>query len=155
MKRKALMLTAATLFAAVVVCYAAGDAFTGTWKLNEGKSKIGAGLAKNSTVVYSASGGSVTVTLDGTDASGKDYHAEWTGKYDGKDYPVTGDPTADARAYTLVNAHTLKITSKKDGKVTSTTRVVVSADGKSRTVTTTGTDAKGMKTRAVSMYDKQ
>ena len=54
MKRKALMLTAATLFAAVVVCYAAGDAFTGTWKLNEAKSKIGAGASKNSTVVYSA-----------------------------------------------------------------------------------------------------
>jgi hypothetical protein len=155
MKRKALMLTAATLFAAVVVCYAAGDAFTGTWKLNEAKSKIGAGASKNSTVVYAAEGDSVKVSLDGIDPTGKSFHADWTGKYDGKDYPVTGDPTADTRSYTMVNAHTLKITSKKDGKVTTTTRVVISADGKTRTVTTTGTDANGMKTNAVSMYDKQ
>jgi len=39
----------------------------GTWKLNEAKSKIGAGSPKNSTVVYEAAGDSVKVTVDGTD----------------------------------------------------------------------------------------
>ena len=155
MKRKALVLTAAALFAAVVVCYAAGDAFMGTWKLNEAKSKMGAGLSKNSMVAYEVAGDSVKVSLDGSGSDGNPFHSEWTGKYDGKDYPVTGDPTADSRSYTMVNAHTLRITSKQGGKITSTTRVVISADGKSRTVTTTGTDAKGMKTTAVSVYDKQ
>jgi len=38
-------------FIGVAVCFAA-DAFMGTWKLNEAKSKIGAGSPKNSTVVY-------------------------------------------------------------------------------------------------------
>ena len=78
-----------------------------------------------------------------------------TGKYDGKDYPVTGDPTADSRSFEMVNDHTLTITSKQGGKVTTTMSVVVSADGKSRTVTVTGTDAKGMKTTATYVYDKQ
>ena len=39
------------------------------------------------------SGGKVTV--DGTDSDGKPVHNEWTGKYDGKDYPVTGSSTND------------------------------------------------------------
>jgi hypothetical protein len=155
MKRKALVLTAAVLFAAVVVCYAAGDAFMGTWKLNESKSTIGAGMAKNSMVVYAAAGESVKVTVDGTNADGTSLHTEWTGKYDGKYYPVTGDPTADSRSYEMVNDHTLTITSKQGDKVTTTIGVVVSADGKSRTVTVTGTDAKGMKTTATYVYDKQ
>jgi hypothetical protein len=127
----------------------------GTWQLNEAKSKMGAGISKNSTVVYEAAGDSVKVSLDGTDPNGKSFHSEWTGKYDGKDYPLTGDAIGDSRSYTMVNSHTLRITTKQGDKVTSTTRVVISADGKSRTVTTTGTDAKGMKTTAVSVYDKQ
>jgi hypothetical protein len=49
----------------------------------------------------------------------------------------------------------LKLTVKKDGKVTVTGRIVVSADGKSRIVTTgeAGAEAKSSKNRAV--YDKQ
>lgn len=39
------------------------------------------------------------------------------------------------------------MTVKKDGKVTATGRVVVSVDGKSRTVTTSGTDTQGKKTK--------
>src|SRR6267378_3914234 len=36
-----------------------------------------------------------------------------------------------------------KMTVKRDGKVTASGRIVVSTDGKSRTVTTSGTDAEG------------
>ncbi|MGH9514516.1 MAG: hypothetical protein ACRD3P_02435 [Terriglobales bacterium] len=45
--------------------------------------------------------------------------------------------------------------SKKDGKVVLTAHVVVAADGKTRTVTTMGTDAKGKKYKSVGVYDKQ
>jgi hypothetical protein len=95
------------------------------------------------------------VTVDGVDGDGKPAHNEWTGKLDGKDYPVTGDPENDMRSYRRVNDHTLALTDKKDGKVTISGRVVVSADGKSRTVTTHGTDAKGNKTTSIQVYDKQ
>lgn len=155
MKRKTIVFTAAALFAAVAVCYAAGDAFMGTWKLNEAKSKIGAGMPKNSMVVYAAADDSVKITVDGTNADGTSLHSEWTGKFDGQDYAVTGDPTADMRSYEMVDDHTLSLTSKKGGKVSGTTRVVVAADGKSRTVTSTGTGADGMKTSATYFYDKQ
>jgi hypothetical protein len=127
----------------------------GTWKLNEAKSKLAPGAPKNHTVVYEAAGDSTKVTVDGTDANGGAAHNEWTGKFDGKDYPVTGDSTSDSRAYKQVNDHTLVMTIKKDGKVTQTGRIDVAADGKSRTVITTRTDEKGKRSTSKAVYDKQ
>jgi hypothetical protein len=136
------------------VCYAA-DANMGTWKLNEAKSKLVAGNPKNNTVVYAAAGDSIKVTVDGVDGAGKPTHNEWTGKFDGKDYAVVGDPTSDTRAYKRIDDHTLELTTKKDGKTTSTGRIVVAADGKSRTLTLSGTDSKGKKFNSEAAYDKQ
>ena len=147
-------LASLVIFFAGVLCFAADDPQMGTWKLNEGKSKIAAGSPKNSTVVYAADGDNVKVTVDGTDADGKSTHNEWTGKFDGKDYAVTGDPTQDQRSYKKVNARTLQLTTKKDGKVMTSGRIVVSPDGKSRTVTTTRTDDKGKKSKSIAVYDK-
>ena len=93
--------------------------------------------------------------MDGTDSDGKPVHNEWTGKYDGKDYPVTGSSTEDTRSYKKVDARTLVITNKKGDKVTISGRAVVSADGKTRTVTITGTDPKGKKFTSTAVYDKQ
>ena len=154
MKARTMVLTVALCLLAGAVCFAS-DANMGTWKLNEAKSKFAAGATKNHTVVYEAAGDKVKVTVDGVDGDGKPAHNEWTGNFDGKDYPVTGVPSSDTRAYTKVNDHTLEMTVKKGGKVTATGRVVVSADGKSRTVTTSGTDAKGKKVKNTGVYDKQ
>ena len=71
MKTRTILLTLATLLAAVVVCFAAEDVNMGTWKLNETKSKISPGTPKNTTVVYAAAGDSVKVTVDGVAADGK------------------------------------------------------------------------------------
>ncbi len=154
MKTRTILLTLATLFVAAVVCFAA-DAQIGTWKLNEAKSKLSPGMGKNPTVVYAAAGDNVKITVDGVDADGKPTHNEWTGKFDGKDYPVTADPASDMRAYTRVDDHTLSLAVKKGGKVTTTMRIVVSADGKTRTVTVNGTDATGKKFTSTAVYDKQ
>jgi hypothetical protein len=155
MKKRTILLTVAMLFAAIAVCFAADNMFMGTWKFNEGKSKLGAGAAKNNSVTYEAMGDSIKVTVDGVDAKGKTVHDDWTGKFDGKDYPVTGDMTSDMRSYKMVNAHTLELTAKKDGKVIETGTIVVSADGKTRTVTIKGMDSMGMKVSSMAAYDKQ
>ena len=133
----------------------AADPQMGTWKLNEAKSKLAPGTGKITMVVYKSTAGKVTATVDGIDADGKPDHNEWTGKFDGKDYPVTGNPTSDARSYTKVNDRTMDFIVKKGGKVTVTGRIVVAADGKSRTVTTSGTTPKGKKFKNTSVYDKQ
>ncbi len=154
MKTRTSVLTLLLCFAGAAVCFAA-DGVMGTWKLNEAKSKIAAGSPKNTTVVYEAAGDSVKITTDGTGGDGKPAHSEWTGKFDGKDYPVTGDASTDTRSYKKVNDHTLAFTNKKGDKVGISGRVVVSADGKTRTVTLTGTDSKGKKFTATAVYDKQ
>lgn len=155
MKRKTVMFSLVALFAAATVCFAAENLMMGTWKLNEAKSKIAAGMPKTLTVVYVAAGDSVKVTVDGADATGKPTHNEWTGKFDGKDYAVTGDPESDMRSYKQVDAHTLSLTIKKGGKVTQSGTIKISADGKSRTSTIHSTDAKGVKVTSVSFSDKQ
>jgi hypothetical protein len=154
MKAKTIVLTLALYFVAAAVCFAS-DLQMGTWKLNEAKSKLAPGVSKNSTVVYEAAGDNVKVTVDGTDRDGKPAHNEWTGKFDGKDYPVTGDPDSDARSYKKVDDRTLELTVKKGGKVTFTGRIVASADGKTRTVTTSGTDSQGKKFKNTAVYDQQ
>jgi hypothetical protein len=154
MKTRTVFLTLVLCFLAGVVCFAS-DIQTGTWKLNEAKSKITAGTPKNSTVIYEAVGDNMKVTIDGTAPDGTATHSEWTGKFDGKDYPSTGNPKEDMRSVKQIDEHTLHVTSKKDGKVVLTAHVVVAPDGKSRTVTATGTDAQGKKYKSIAVYDKQ
>lgn len=153
MKTKTIGLSFILCLAAGAFCLAADDPMMGTWKLNEAKSKIAPGAPKNHTVVYAAAGDQIKITVDGSDAQGKSVHSEWTGKFDGKDYPVTGDATADMRSYKM-EGKDLELTNKKDGKVTATGKVVVSADGKTRTVTISFTDTKGAKMTSTAVYDK-
>ena len=148
------VLTLVMLFVGLTICSAQNPSL-GTWKLNEAKSKIPAGSPKNSTVTYEAAGDSIKGTIDGVDGQGKPTHTEWKGKFDGKDYPVSGDPTSDTRAIKQIDDHHYQLTVKKAGKVTLTGKAVIAADGKSRTVTVSGMDSMGMKTEAVSVYDKQ
>jgi hypothetical protein len=158
MNRKSFMRIGALLVLVLTagIAHAAGnDVFLGTWKLNEAKSKIAAGQPKNSTVVYTADGDNVKVGIDGTDAKGQTFHSDWTGKFDGKEYALTGDSSNDMRSYKVVSDHTLLVISKKGGKETYSARIVVSADGKTRTVTVTGTDASGAKITSTQTYDKQ
>ena len=154
MKKHTLLLIVGLTLAGLTSSFAASPSM-GTWKLNEKKSKLGTGGGKNSTVVYKSNlFGQVTVTVDGTDASGKPAHNEWTGKFDGKDYAVKGDPNFDMRAYKQVNDNTLDMTLKRGGKMVGMGRIVISADGKMRTVTTNATTAKGKKVHSVAVYDK-
>jgi len=154
MKMKSLLAGLFVSALAVGVALAA-DGWLGTWKLNEAKSKFPPGAAKNHTVVYETVGDSVKVTIDGVDGSGKPTHAEWTGKMDGKDYPSTGSLLDDTRSYSKIDAHTLHVVLKKGGKEVGTAHVVVSADGKSRTVTVNAPGPDGHKVTSTAVYDKQ
>ena len=154
MKAKTIALTISLVFVSVVALGFQNNPQLGTWKLNEAKSKF-AGKARNQTVVIEAAGDQIKVTVDGVDESGAAAHNEWTGKFDGKDYPITGDSTADARYYRMIDKNTWEIANKKGGKTVLTGRIVISADGKTRTVTTNGTDSQGQKVSNVAVYDKQ
>jgi hypothetical protein len=145
----------------IALCFVVGvalaaDVSLGTWKVNVAKSKYSPGPApKAQTVKYEATGDNMKITVDGTDTTGKPIHNEWTGKFDGKDYAVKGDPDTDMRAYRRIDDYTTEIVAKKAGKVTTTTKSVYSKDGKTRTSTATGTDPRGQKVDNTIVYEKQ
>lgn len=154
MKTRSIILTAVLCLLALTFSFAE-DANLGTWKLNEAKSKIPAGAIKNTTVTYTAEGDNMKCATDGLGPDGQAMQTEWTGKFDGKDYPLTGDRTSDARSYTKVNDHTLSLENKKDGKVITKGKIVVSTDGKTRTLTTMAKDSAGKTIKSTAVYDKQ
>jgi len=153
MKPKIAVITLAMCFSGV--CFAQNPSFMGTWKLNEAKSKLGSGVAKNNIVVYEPAGDNVKVTIDGTDSAGTPTHNEWTGKFDGRDYPVTGDPNSDTRSLEQRTKHKIGFKVKKNQKVTTTGTIILSTDGKSREVISSRTDAQGNNFKSTAVYDKQ
>ena len=153
MKLKTIAAILALSLVAGAICF--GSPQMGTWKLNEAKSKLDPSMGKNSTVTYDPAGDKIKVTVDGTDAQGKPTHNEWMGKFDGKHYPVTGDPSSDQRSYKQVNDHTMDIMTRKGGKLVATGQIVVAADGKSRTIKISGTTAKGKKFHSMGVYDRE
>src|SRR5262249_49954130 len=93
-------------------------------------------------------------TADRVDADGKVVHWEWTAQYDGKDYPVNGDPDRDAVSLKRIDDNTIEVTSKKNGKPTTLNRIVVSPDGKVRANTVTGTNSKGQTVNNLLVFDR-
>jgi hypothetical protein len=134
-----------------------GDPSIGTWKVNPAKSTYAAGAApKSVTTKHEVAGAGVKSTVDSVDADGTARHWTYVSNFDGKDSPITGNcPYGDSIARTRVDANTTKAVYKNAGAVTAAQTSVVSSDGKTRTVTTTGTNAKGQTVNSVVVYDKQ
>ena len=144
-----------TLVAAAYGIQAQADPTIGTWKLNLAKSKYNAGQPpKSSTVVIAAAGQGIKLTSDSVLADGTARKISYTASYDGKDAVVTGTPDYDGMSLKKT-ANGVEGSRKKAGKVVQTYTRVVSADGKTMTVTSTGTTATGSKVDNVQVYDKQ
>jgi len=129
----------------------------GTWKMNIAKSTFSSGTGfKSATSRIEAVDGGVRHSLTTVYEDGSSRNYSYTTSYDGKDRPVVGNsPYGNTTALTRVDAHTTRTIYKKDGKVTVTQISVVSNDGKTRTVTTTGTNPAGQPVHNISVYDRQ
>ena len=155
--RQASLLTAVAMTSAIVLGGAAlaqsSDPLIGTWKLNVAKSKSS---FKSGSTTIEAAGAGVKLTVDLVGADGTASHWTITANYDGKDNPVVGSsPYGDMAAFTRIDARTIRVVSKQGGKPTVTQTIAVSGDGKTRTTTTKGTDAKGQTLDTVAFYEKQ
>lgn len=150
----------ATTFLLVVLALhvpaVAADQLSGTWKMNPAKSNYSPGPApKSVTVKLDADENSIKMISVGTDAEGSPTNIEYSAKFDGKDYPITGVPNADTISVERIDASTFQTTAKKAGQVVMTVRSAISKDGKTRTSTFKGKDAQGRDVNNVVVYDKQ
>ena len=134
------------------------NSMIGIWKLNVAKSKNAAGTAPQPrTFTIQAAGAGIKHTVDTVNADGTVRRIwEFSGNYDGKDNPITGTSgNGDVVAATRFDANTTRYIFKKDGKVTVTQTFVVSANGKTMTVTAASTDAQGKTVENVRLFEKQ
>ncbi len=132
----------------------APDKWIGAWKMNAEKSKYQSGLLpKSRTLNFEEVLGGVKATSDLLDDVGS-VHIEFTAKYDGKDVPMRGPFQGNTIAMTRVDAYTFETVQKANGKVTQTTRFVVSRDGRTLTGTSSGADPDGVKFTNVTVYDR-
>jgi hypothetical protein len=93
-------------------------AISGSWRTEKFNTMSSNGL----TVKYQG-------TADGlqmSDLNGNSYDA----KFDGKDYPINGDPGHTMVSLKRIGKDTIEETDKRDGKVVGVYRMTVSADGK-------------------------
>ena len=153
MKSRIAVVAVALSFMSAAACFAANPQM-GKWKLNEANSKLIPGMGKNTMVTYTEEKDKINVTVEGVDKNGKPTHSVWVGKWDGKAYPTKGNLSWNSAAYTVINDRTNDITTFKDGKVAWSGRITVAPDGKSRTVTMSGTGADGKKFSGKAVYDK-
>src|SRR6202008_4855947 len=116
----------AIVFGFIVNTAFAADVFSGNWKLNVEKSKFDPGpppKGPNFSKIDAIDGG-LKFTNEGVNAEGKPTHNEWSGKFDGKDNPVKGDPNRHTAVLNKIDDYTIEIVNKKDGKVTTKARAV-------------------------------
>jgi hypothetical protein len=144
------------MFIACVACWGT-DRQAGIWKLNIAKSKFPPGFAipKNRTLNIQEQPGGIKTIVDGEDAEGKPLHVEYSAKYDGKDYPMRGLPSADTITIKRLDSSTFETTNKKDGKEIMTIKSVVSKDGKTRTTYWNGHNANGADISWIMVYERQ
>lgn len=147
------------IFAMVVIPMAlwATDRQVGTWKMNMEKSTFASGMPapKGETLVIEEQEGGLKVVSNGLNPEGKPTHFEYSVKYDGKDYPVTGSPAVDSVSARRIDANTIETTRKKNGVVVTTNTSAISKDGKTRTNIFHGKNAKGEPRTWTAIFDRQ
>ena len=154
MRKNVLVSSLLCLALGMGVTASAGENWIGTWKVNTSKSTAPTSGLRVETLKFEATPDGIKLSSEGTDA-GKPTHASYTSKFDGKEVPWTGNPLADTAAPKKVDDNSYVNSWKLKGKGTVTAKVVVSADGKTLTVTQEGTDAQGGKVHSVAVYDRQ
>jgi hypothetical protein len=133
------------------------DPAVGTWALNVGKSKMDASspAPKSSMRTYTSTGDGLKVTIHTITAAGDAHDMSAAFTYDGKQHPATGSEDYDTIAVTRTGANDSKSEFFKDGKVIGHLTRSISKDGKTMTITTDLTNAKGMKVHDVGVFDRQ
>lgn len=137
---------------------AQNESRVGTWELNLAKSTFSPGLPpQRQTLTFRAAGPQWTALIQGIDASGKPINPDVNNlliTFDGRDHST---PTIDfeTTAWKRVDANQYLVVRKKGGKVVQTSTNILSNDGRTMTITTTGHNAPGQAIHNIRVYERQ
>jgi hypothetical protein len=125
------------------------------WNLNVGKSTFNPGPGPGKlTLKIERSGNEEKVTADGVSASGQPTRSEYHARYDGREYPIAGSSTAETVSLRRVDALTTERVDKREGKVVEGRTRKLSQDGKTLTVTFTGSYAHNRPVRNEMVFER-
>jgi hypothetical protein len=115
----------------------------GTWRLNFAESTFPSGPPAYARVTCKIEPweDGLKVIYDMVGTRGGVTHWEWTGRLDGKDYALEGIEEVVTNAYSRIGDHTYSVVFKVDGRITTTTRISISPNGKIMTVTSASNTA--------------
>jgi hypothetical protein len=160
-QRTVIMLTCATvlgLAAATLpqLAFAQNGPQIGTWKLNLQRSQYIPGPAPREQILNIAQDGQVVKdTVQTVDAAGNVSTGVVMHVYDGQPHPATISRDYDATVLTQVDRNTLIFSRLKAAKLVQLGTFVISEDGKTLTVTTTGINGSGQPLKTIAVFDKQ
>ncbi|MEA3081873.1 MAG: hypothetical protein QOD54_1541 [Sphingomonadales bacterium] len=133
----ALMLAAATMVVPQAASAATPSAklWNGTWNLDAAKSKFASPAKEQSeTRTYEVSATRLTMKSSSKDMAGKELNFSYSAGWNGKSYPMVGNPNADSISLTAVSPREVKALSRFHGKLSVQSTATVSADGKHLTI---------------------
>jgi hypothetical protein len=137
----------------------AADPFAGNWKLNAKKSTFVTGWElKELTVSAVDQGDNAMVTVRGKDGGGKPISIRYTLPLKGGNVNyIEGVPAAGlTEVAKRVDANTIDTIASLSGQQVATSHAVLSADGKTITMTRTNVNAKGITVKGnVEIYERQ
>lgn len=132
------------------------SAWEGDWRLNVGQSTWGpvpAAYARARWRIQSVDD-QIRMIYDMVGTRGGVTHMEWLGRFDGADYAMQGPDAVVTYAYTTLDERTLALTVKVDGNVTATSRLVLSADGRTLTTENVSGHPRYGKIATTSIYER-
>jgi hypothetical protein len=137
---------------------AQSDPRVGMWELNLGKSSFSPGPPpQRQTLWYKVEAQQLVALLQGVDGDGHPITPDpgnFSIYFDGKDHP-TPRPGYDTSNWKRISPNKYVVYRKKAGKIVLTSTNVVSEDGRTLTITTTGTDENGRRVSNVRVYDRR
>ena len=134
---------------------AADDPMMGTWKLNPAKSKLPPERQRNIVRKHEPIPGGIRVSWEGIDANGRPTRWGFTAKFDGRDYPSTGESVFDTLSMERPDPYTIVGRSKKDGMLAVEFRWEVSQDGKTLTRTNRRVSPPRQAGTSIEVFEKQ
>jgi hypothetical protein len=129
----------------------------GTWHLNLTKSTYDPGpppyKRANYTIEPWESG--LKVVYEMVHPRGGVTRLEWTGRLDGREYPLRGLDEVVTYAYTRQPDGTCEVVVRRDGRVAAMSTISLSADGRTMTTTTRGEDSRGRLVATTTVYERE